>query len=57
MVGPPPCQTGTLEEVELAHIRRVLSQTGGNLAESARLLGIDDSTLYRKMKRHGLKRE
>ncbi len=48
---------GTLEEVELAHIRRVLAQTGGNLAESARLLGIDYSTLYRKMKRHGLKRE
>ncbi len=48
---------GSLEEVELAHIRRTLVASGGNLTEAARLLGIDYSTLYRKMKRHGLKRE
>ena len=34
---------------ESEHIRRVLVETGGNKEEAARRLGIDPSTLYRKM--------
>ncbi len=40
----------TLEEVELAHIRRVLESVGGNRAEAARRLGIGPATLYRKLR-------
>jgi transcriptional regulator of acetoin/glycerol metabolism len=47
----------TLEEVERRHIVYVLDQTGFNLSLSARILGIDRTTLYNKLKRYGLKRE
>ncbi|MBI4615803.1 MAG: sigma 54-dependent Fis family transcriptional regulator [Planctomycetes bacterium] len=40
----------TLQEVELAHILKVLEHAGGNKSHAARLLGIDRSTLYLKMK-------
>ncbi len=40
-----------LEELEQRHIERVLRQVGGNRQEAARILGIDRSTLYRKMRR------
>jgi transcriptional regulator of acetoin/glycerol metabolism len=35
----------------------VLNQTGWQKAKAAKLLGIDASTLYRKIERHGLKKE
>ncbi|ADB36132.1 sigma-54-dependent transcriptional regulator [Spirosoma linguale] len=38
-----------LATVELQHIRRVLHQTNGNKTETARLLGIGLTTLYRKL--------
>lgn len=39
---------------EKHHIQSMLKRTGGNKSEAARLLGIDPSTLYRKMERLGL---
>lgn len=48
-----PTLLGTLEEVETAHIRRVLA-TARDQAEAARTLGIDPTTLWRKRKRMGL---
>ncbi|MDX1672865.1 MAG: sigma-54 dependent transcriptional regulator [Balneolaceae bacterium] len=39
---------------EKHHIQNVLSRTEGNKSEAARLLGIDPSTLYRKMERYGI---
>ncbi|QIP12853.1 sigma-54-dependent Fis family transcriptional regulator [Spirosoma aureum] len=44
----PPAFSYDLATVEKNHIERVLQHTNGNKAESARLLGISLSTLYRK---------
>jgi DNA-binding NtrC family response regulator len=48
--------TPTLETIEKAYIAWVLQQTGGQKAKAATILGIDSSTLYRKIDRYGLKR-
>ena len=40
---------------ETALIRRALLQTGGHQSESARLLGISQSSLNAKIKRYGIK--
>ncbi|TFG39214.1 MAG: hypothetical protein E4H44_02535, partial [Candidatus Aminicenantes bacterium] len=41
----------TLEEMERRHIEQVLSSVDGNRQQAARILGIDRTTLYRKMQR------
>jgi DNA-binding NtrC family response regulator len=46
----------TLSEMEKRMIPEVLARTGGNVAEAARSLGIDRSTLYDKMRRYGIER-
>ncbi|MEW6367598.1 MAG: sigma-54 dependent transcriptional regulator [Acidobacteriota bacterium] len=45
----------TLDEVEAAHIERVLTVTGGNVKLAAKRLGISRSTLYEKMEKFGIK--
>ena len=44
-----------LEDVEKVHIEKVLAETGWNLSRTARLLDIDRTTLYNKIRRYGLK--
>ena len=39
----------SLAEVEREHIQRVLSATQGNRREAARILGIGEATLYRRL--------
>ncbi|MFH1687554.1 MAG: sigma-54 dependent transcriptional regulator [bacterium] len=46
--------TPTLQSIEKAYIHFVMSQTDGNKAAAARVLGIDASTLYRKLQRYDL---
>jgi len=46
--------TPTLQTMEEAYIYYVLQKTGWNKSESARILGIDLSTLYRKIDRYSL---
>ena len=46
----------SLDHVEKVHIAKVLSLTNGNFAKTARLLNIDRTTLYNKVKRYGLSR-
>ncbi len=62
---PPPAGAGfdsgyptawNLSEVERAHIQRVLAELEGNVTLAARRLGISRTTLWRKLRRHGLGR-
>ncbi len=58
--GDAPPKAGTmasLEEVEKRHVAAVLSHTGGNVSQSARILGIDRVTLYNKMRKYGIRRD
>jgi DNA-binding NtrC family response regulator len=50
----PEVELVTLRDLERAHIERVMKHTGGNKKEAARILGIDRSTLYAKLKAYGL---
>ncbi|MEA2031603.1 MAG: sigma-54 dependent transcriptional regulator [candidate division Zixibacteria bacterium] len=45
----------TLESIEKAYIHYVMSQTDGKKSEAAKILGIDTSTLYRKIDRYDFK--
>ena len=47
-------QNPTMEVVERAYILWVLQAEGGNKKRAAELLGIDPSTLYRKLGRYGI---
>lgn len=51
-VGVEPAQelAMTLDELERRHIDRVLRSVDGNRSAAARILGVDRSTLYRKLK-------
>jgi len=42
-------QGWTLEDIQQVYIRHVLEATGGNKIQAARILGLDRSTLYRKL--------
>jgi DNA-binding NtrC family response regulator len=44
----------TLDELERRHIKRVLEVTGGNRPKAAKILGINVSTVYRKLEKYGL---
>jgi transcriptional regulator of acetoin/glycerol metabolism len=43
-----------LEDIERAHIERVLTETNWNLSHAARVLAIDRTTLYNKIRRYEL---
>ncbi len=47
----------SLASMEKLHIQRVLNHTKGNKTETARLLDIGLTTLYRKIEEYGLARE
>ena len=55
--APRPGTLASLEEVEKRHVAAVLAHTGGNVSQSARILGIDRVTLYNKMRRYGIRRD
>ncbi len=46
----------TLEDMERAHILRVLENCGGNQSRAAEMLDIDRVTLYHKLKKYGWSR-
>jgi DNA-binding NtrC family response regulator len=45
----------TLEEIEREAIEQTLERTGGNVKKTAQILNLHRPTLYRKLKRFGLK--
>ena len=49
---PTTAATMSLDELEKLHIERVLKSVDGNRTAAARVLGIDRSTLYRKMRQN-----
>ena len=51
---PPWGEHATLEEVERYWIQRVLERHGGNRTKAAEALGIDPSTLWRKLREYGM---
>jgi len=52
LVGERPPGNPTLDVVEQAYIRWVLDTEGGSKSRAAEVLGIDPSTLYRKLSRY-----
>ena len=44
-----------LKQIEKNHIQNVLTETGGNYTEAARILGISRMTLYNRTKAYGLR--
>ena len=45
----------TLEEMEKEIMKNTLAYVGGNRGETARILGIGERTLYRKLEKYNLK--
>ena len=45
---------GTLEDVEREYLLHVLEQTGWQKKKASEILGIDPSTIYRKLQRYGI---
>ena len=48
----PVKRANSLQEVEKIHIQQILTENQWNIARSAKILGIDRSTLYSKIKRY-----
>ena len=53
-VGEAFPDTLTLEQLEVRYIARVIERKGGNLTQAARSLGISRSTIWRKIRKHGI---
>jgi DNA-binding NtrC family response regulator len=53
---PAEAPSATLEDVERAHILRVLEECGGNQTRAAERLDIDRVTLHNRLKKYGWKR-
>jgi two-component system response regulator HydG len=54
LAATDPAELVTLEEVERRYIERVMESVAWSKTEATRVLGIDRSTLYRKLDRYGI---
>jgi DNA-binding NtrC family response regulator len=54
VAAPEKARVQTLEELEAAHIRVALQAAGGHRGNAARMLGVSERNLYRKLREHGL---
>jgi two-component system response regulator HydG len=52
--GQDPSELVTIDEMERRYINHVLSCVGQSKVTAARILGVDRTTLYRKLKGHGV---
>jgi DNA-binding NtrC family response regulator len=55
--GYYPMRDRLLAKFDKLYLSRVVVRAGGNLSKAARLAGIDRTTFYRLMERHGLQRD
>jgi len=46
----------SLEDVEMAHIERILNRTNRNISKAAEILKVDRTTLYNKIKKYNLRK-
>lgn len=53
---PAPVFHGSLRQMEQTHITHILNENDWNMTRSARLLGIDRSTLYNKIRRYQIQK-
>jgi two-component system response regulator HydG len=54
LTRPGPVEGRTLEALERNQILKVLEETGGNVARTAKILGIHRMTLYNKLKKYNI---
>jgi len=54
LTNATPADGKTLEALERNHIRKALEETGGNIARTAKMLGIHRMTLYNKLKKYDI---
>lgn len=54
MIDPDPPMSLSLEEVQIAHVRKVLAECDGNKSEAAKILGCDRRSLYRWLEKAGM---
>ncbi|HVO94098.1 MAG TPA: helix-turn-helix domain-containing protein, partial [Terriglobales bacterium] len=55
VVGQAVAKQLTLHDLEREYIGKVLENTRGNKTEAARILGVDRTTLYRKLEEYKIK--
>jgi len=55
IVGQGLAKQLTLRDLERDYIGKILESTQGNKTEAARILGVDRTTLYRKLEEYKLK--
>ena len=54
LAGSPTTAGLTMEQLEKMHISNTLKMTGGNREKTAKMLGIEDRTIYRKLREYDL---
>jgi two-component system response regulator HydG len=54
LTRPATMEGKTLEALERNHILEILEETGGNVAQTAKILGIHRMTLYNKLKKYSI---
>jgi transcriptional regulator of acetoin/glycerol metabolism len=46
-----------LVQFEMGYLTWLVERAGGNMSKAARIAGVDRTTLYRLMEKHGLQRD
>jgi DNA-binding NtrC family response regulator len=52
-----PARDRVIAQFETSYLEWLMNRGGGNMSEAARIAGVDRTTLYRLMERHGVRRQ